>query len=197
EAPEARRVTFEEMIDRSSRAIAQRFAPQAKPPPPGLREQPRPSPPPRPIAADPGLAGYQPPPLTILKRQPHLKTEDQLSQSALLGHARLLCDVLADFGVKGEIKGVHPGPVVTLFEFEPARGTKSQRVIALAEDIARSMSAVSVRVAVVPGRNVIGIELPNPRRDKVFLRELIEAEAFRLTAANLPLVLGKSIGGAP
>jgi DNA segregation ATPase FtsK/SpoIIIE, S-DNA-T family len=105
--------------------------------------------------------------------------------------------VLADFGVKGEIKGVHPGPVVTLFEFEPARGTKSARVIALAEDIARSMSAVSVRVAVVPGRNVIGIELPNPRRDKVFLRELIEAEAFRLGKASLPLALGKSIDGAP
>ena len=105
--------------------------------------------------------------------------------------------MLADFGIKGEIKGAHPGPVVTLFEFEPARGTKSARVIALADDIARSMSAVSVRVAVVPGRNVIGIELPNLRREKVYLRELVETEAFRDSTASLPLVLGKSIGGAP
>jgi S-DNA-T family DNA segregation ATPase FtsK/SpoIIIE len=194
--------TFEEAIDPSSRAIAERFAPLGKPPAPLVERSapavlsPRASVNPATVtAAD--TASYHMPPLTLLKRQPVLKLSDQLSQSALLGHARLLGDVLADFGVKGEIKGAHPGPVVTLYEFEPARGTKSSRVIGLADDIARSMSAVSVRVAVVPGRNVIGIELPNPRRDKVFLRDLIEAEAFRLSAANLPLVLGKSIGGAP
>jgi DNA segregation ATPase FtsK/SpoIIIE, S-DNA-T family len=193
---------FEEAIDPSSRAIAERFAPLGKPPAPLVNRSAPPVLSPR-ASLDPATApaaetaSYHMPPLTLLKRQPVLKLSDQLSQSALLGHARLLGDVLADFGVKGEIKGAHPGPVVTLYEFEPARGTKSSRVIGLADDIARSMSAVSVRVAVVPGRNVIGIELPNPRRDKVFLRDLIEAETFRLSAANLPLVLGKSIGGAP
>jgi DNA segregation ATPase FtsK/SpoIIIE, S-DNA-T family len=191
----------EEAIDSSSRAIAQRFAPPGKKPTLARPSEPRPKPPSLPVAAETGAragpAAYEAPPLTILKRQPHVKASDQLTQSALLGHARLLSDVLADFGVKGEVKGAHPGPVVTLFEFEPARGTKSQRVIGLADDIARSMSAVSARVAVVPGRNAIGIELPNARREKVFLRELLEAEAFRLSTANLPLVLGKSIGGAP
>jgi len=194
---------FEETIDPSSRAIAERFAPPGKQPvPTPLIERPAaPAPARAPVEPAIGIAvdaaSYRAPPLALLKRQAVLKLSDQLSQSAVLGHARLLGDVLADFGVKGEIKGAHPGPVVTLYEFEPARGTKSSRVIGLADDIARSMSAVSVRVAVVPGRNVIGIELPNPRRDKVFLRDLIEAEAFRLSAANLPLVLGKSIGGAP
>jgi len=195
---------FEETIDPSSRAIAERFAPPGKPsaPAPLIERRAPPAPSLRVPVADKtvtavDVASYRPPPLTLLKRQPVPKLSDQLSQSALLGHARLLGDVLADFGVKGEIKGAHPGPVVTLYEFEPARGTKSSRIIGLADDIARSMSAISVRVAVVPGRNVIGIELPNPRRDKVFLRDLIEAEAFRLCAAKLPLVLGKSIGGAP
>ena len=109
----------------------------------------------------------------------------------------MLQDVLADFGVRGEVKDIHPGPVVTLFEFEPARGIKSSRVIALADDIARSMSAESARVAVVPGRNAIGIELPNTRRETVFLREMFESDAFRSTDATLPLVLGKSINGTP
>jgi len=195
---------LEESIDPSSRAIAQRFAPAGKEKAgPSLDEEgvapsavavrlPAPE-----LGAAANPAAYRCPPLAILKRPPPTPANDQLTQSARIGHARLLGDVLADFGVNGEIKGVHPGPVVTLFEFEPARGTKSARVIALAEDIARSMSAVSVRVAVVPGRNVIGIELPNPRRDKVFLRELIETEAFRLGKASLPLALGKSIDGAP
>src|SRR5262245_54831828 len=211
--PSGRSGAFEEAIDPSSRAIAERFAPPGKQPTSAPHMQPPPGPaasapvpvrpksPPLPVRAETVSAvedaGYRAPPIALLKRQPILKLSDQLSQSALLGHARLLGDVLADFGIKGEIRGAHPGPVVTLYEFEPARGTKSARVIGLADDIARSMSAVSVRVAVVPGRNVIGIELPNPRRDKVFLRDLIEAEAFRLAAASLPLVLGKSIGGAP
>src|SRR5262245_16511959 len=201
DALEGKPNALEESIDPSSRAIAQRFAPSGKPATLALREAPRANPLPLRVAAETGAraapAGYQAPPLTLLERPPHLKASDQLTQSALLGHARLLSDVLADFGIKGEMRGAHPGPVVTLFEFEPARGTKSQRVIGLADDIARSMSAVSVRVAVVPGRNVIGIELPNARREKVFLRDLIEADAFRHATANLPLVLGKSIGGAP
>jgi S-DNA-T family DNA segregation ATPase FtsK/SpoIIIE len=103
--------------------------------------------------------------------------------------------VLADFGVRGEIINAHPGPVVTLYELEPAPGIKSSRVIGLSDDIARSMSAVSARVAVIPGRNVIGIELPNPTREKVYLRELLSADEFRDSTARLPLCLGKSIGG--
>jgi S-DNA-T family DNA segregation ATPase FtsK/SpoIIIE len=111
--------------------------------------------------------------------------------------AQLLVDVLADFGIKGEIRDIRPGPVVTLFEFEPARGTKTARVIGLADDIARNMSAIAVRVAVVPGRNTIGIELPNVKRDTVVLRDLVESEAFRTLDARLPMTLGKTIGGEP
>src|SRR5690606_6228896 len=105
--------------------------------------------------------------------------------------------VLADFGVKGEVRDIRPGPVVTLYELEPARGTKSSRVVGLADDIARSMSARAVRAAVVPGRNAIGIELPNVRRETVLLREVFESDAFRSTDAALPIALGKSIGGDP
>ena len=90
---------------------------------------------------------------------------------------------------------VHPGPVVTLYEFEPAPGIKSSRVIALSEDIARSMSAVSARVAVIPGRNAIGIELPNETRETVYLRELLGSEDFEVSKHKLPLCLGKTIGG--
>ena len=113
------------------------------------------------------------------------------------GNARLLEDVLADFGVKGEVKDIKPGPVVTLYELEPARGTKSSRVIGLADDIARSMSVASVRAAVVPGRNAIGLELPNVRREPVLLREIFEADVYKTSAHALPLALGKSIGGEP
>ena len=112
-------------------------------------------------------------------------------------NARMLETVLQDFGVKGEIVKIRSGPVVTLYELEPAPGTKSSRVIGLADDIARSMSAVSVRVAVVPGRNVIGIELPNASREMVFLREIFEAESYDKSAAKLPIALGKDIGGTP
>jgi S-DNA-T family DNA segregation ATPase FtsK/SpoIIIE len=103
--------------------------------------------------------------------------------------------VLGDFGVRGEIINARPGPVVTLYELEPAPGIKSSRVIGLADDIARSMSALSARVAVVSGRNAIGIELPNPTREKVFLRELLSADDYSETTAKLPLCLGKTIGG--
>src|SRR5262249_14146440 len=103
----------------------------------------------------------------------------------------------ADFGVKGEVRDIKPGPVVTLFELEPARGTKAARVMALADDIARSMSATSARVAVVPGRNAIGIELPNARREQVGLREILEHPAYASSEGVLPLALGRSIGGDP
>nr|WP_315918473.1 DNA translocase FtsK [Mesorhizobium sp. SP-1A] len=120
-----------------------------------------------------------------------------MSQERLEQNADLLESVLEDFGVKGEIIHVRPGPVVTLYEFEPAPGVKSSRVIGLADDIARSMSAVSARVAVVPGRNVIGIELPNETRETVYFRELICSDGFRRTSAKLALCLGKTIGGEP
>ncbi|HLY58214.1 MAG TPA: DNA translocase FtsK 4TM domain-containing protein [Stellaceae bacterium] len=119
------------------------------------------------------------------------------SEESLQHNALMLLSVLEDFGVKGEIVKVRPGPVVTLYELEPAPGTKSSRVIGLADDIARSMSAVSVRVAVVPGRNVIGIELPNARAETVYLRELLAAEAYERSIGRLTLVLGKDIGGGP
>ncbi|RWC59145.1 DNA translocase FtsK [Mesorhizobium sp.] len=120
-----------------------------------------------------------------------------MSQERLEQNADLLESVLEDFGVRGEIIHVRPGPVVTLYEFEPAPGVKSSRVIGLADDIARSMSAVSARVAVVPGRNVIGIELPNEMRETVYFRELVESEGFRKTSCKLALCLGKTIGGEP
>jgi S-DNA-T family DNA segregation ATPase FtsK/SpoIIIE len=120
-------------------------------------------------------------------RQPLSKTELDTNSRALEG-------VLGDFGVRGEIVKANPGPVVTLYELEPAPGIKSSRVIGLADDIARSMSALSARVAVVPGRNAIGIELPNPHREKVYLRELLTAKETN-DAIKLPLCLGKNIGG--
>ena len=102
-------------------------------------------------------------------------------------NARELEGVLQDFGVKGEITNVRPGPVVTLYELEPAPGTKSSRVIGLADDIARSMSAVAARVAVVPGRNAIGIELPNDRREIVVLREMLDRRTSRKPTRGLRL----------
>jgi S-DNA-T family DNA segregation ATPase FtsK/SpoIIIE len=137
------------------------------------------------------------PPLNLLKKPVASKAGPEFTQTMLRGNARLLEDVLSDFGVKGEIRDIRPGPVVTLFEFEPARGVKSSRVIGLADDIARSMSATSARVAVVPGRNAIGIELPNTRRDSVLLREVLESEAYKAVDSALPIALGKSIGGEP
>ena len=118
-----------------------------------------------------------------------------MSQERLEQNADLLEGVLEDFGVRGEIIHVRPGPVVTLYEFEPAPGVKSSRVINLADDIARSMSAISARVAVVPGRNVIGIELPNETRETVYFRELIESDGYRDSNYKLALCLGKTIGG--
>lgn len=120
-----------------------------------------------------------------------------LSKAELEANSRALEGVLQDFGVRGEIVKANPGPVVTLYELEPAPGIKSSRVIGLADDIARSMSALSARVAVVPGRNAIGIELPNAHREKVYLRELLVAKETVDSVAKLPLCLGKTIGGDP
>ncbi|TAJ33480.1 MAG: hypothetical protein EPO67_07595, partial [Reyranella sp.] len=140
---------------------------------------------------------YKLPPLDILSLPSRVSAEPKIDEEALEQNARLLETVLDDFGVKGQIVKVRPGPVVTLYELEPAPGTKSSRVIGLADDIARSMSAVSARVATVPGRNVIGIELPNAKRETVFLRELLSTRHYEDTRLGLPLALGKDIGGDP
>jgi DNA segregation ATPase FtsK/SpoIIIE, S-DNA-T family len=128
---------------------------------------------------------------------PKASDRQPLSKAELETNSRALEGVLQDFGVRGEIVKGHPGPVVTLYELEPAPGIKSSRVIGLADDIARSMSALSARVAVVPGRNAIGIELPNAHREKVYLRELLTAKESGESVAKLPLCLGKTIGGDP
>ena len=137
------------------------------------------------------------PELELLSEQKSIVQDPSLSNDALEENARLLEGVLEDFGVKGQILKVRPGPVVTLYELEPAPGVKSSRVIGLAEDIARSMSAIAARVAVVPGRNAIGIELPNKRRETVYLREQLSSPEFSKTKAKLPMCLGKTIGGEP
>jgi DNA segregation ATPase FtsK/SpoIIIE, S-DNA-T family len=126
---------------------------------------------------------------------PRASDRQPLSKSELEANSRALEGVLGDFGVRGEIVKANPGPVVTLYELEPAPGIKSSRVIGLADDIARSMSALSARVAVVPGRNAIGIELPNAHREKVYLRELLSVKDSYESVAKLPLCLGKNIGG--
>src|SRR3989338_7381237 len=137
------------------------------------------------------------PSIYFLQEPPPLVKEEKLDESALRKNAELLQNVLNDYNVKGEIKSIHPGPVVTLYELEPAPGTKTSRVVSLSDDIARSMSAVSVRAAVPPGRNVIGIELPNKKRQTVYLRDLMERDDFEKSTARLPLILGKDIGGHP
>ena len=142
-------------------------------------------------------ARYALPPLDLLTKPPANAAVQKINDESLQKNARLLESVLDDFGVKGEIVQVRPGPVVTLYELEPAPGTKTSRVVGLADDVARSMSAVSVRIAVVPGRSVIGIELPNARSETVYLRELLASEAYERVASPLTLVLGKDIGGTP
>jgi len=140
--------------------------------------------------------GYALPSLNLLA---NAKASERSTPSidTIRENAASLETVLADFGVRGEIIHARPGPVVTLYELEPAPGIKSSRVIGLADDIARSMCALSARVAVVSGRNVIGIELPNPSREKVYLRELLAAEEYSGSGAKLALCLGKTIGGEP
>jgi S-DNA-T family DNA segregation ATPase FtsK/SpoIIIE len=140
---------------------------------------------------------YQLPALDLLAEPVAVKDTAHLTDEALEENARMLEAVLSDFGVKGRITAVRPGPVVTLYEFEPAAGVKSSRVISLSDDIARSMSAVAARVAVVSGRNVIGIELPNQLRETIYLRELLASGDYEKARAPLTLALGKTIGGEP
>ncbi len=138
------------------------------------------------------------PPLDLLEAATENEVRaGRVSDGALEQNARLLEQVLADFGVRGEIVKVRPGPVVTLYELAPAAGIKTSRVIGLSDDIARSMSALSTRIATIPGRNVIGIELPNAHRQTVLLRELLAARDYEASTDKLPLALGKDISGAP
>jgi S-DNA-T family DNA segregation ATPase FtsK/SpoIIIE len=139
---------------------------------------------------------YQLPTVDLLSPPPK-ETRQQIDRAGLERNARLLETVLDDFNVRGDIVEVRPGPVVTMYELEPASGIKASRVIALADDIARNMSALSARVATIPGRSVIGIELPNPKREMVSLSELIGSQAFEDQNMSLPLILGKNIAGDP
>jgi S-DNA-T family DNA segregation ATPase FtsK/SpoIIIE len=176
--------------DRSDAVPVAPIAPP-RPPPAAARREP---PPTRPIATP--SATYELPPLTLLTPSPE-QGGPRFNPEGLTQNARMLEAVLEDFGVNGKVVKVRPGPVVTLYELEPAPGTKTSRVIGLADDIARSMSALSVRIATIPGRSVIGIELPNARRETVYLRELLASEPFEKVPARLTLVLGKDIGGGP
>ena len=140
-------------------------------------------------------AGFRLPELAMLaKSKPRAS---QFDEGALRQNARVLEGVLAEFGVRGQIDQIRPGPVVTLYELVPAAGVKSARVVALCDDIARSMSVAACRVSVVPGRNAIGIELPNPKRETVYLRDLLASAEYEKNGPILPLALGETIGGEP
>ncbi|WP_332694980.1 DNA translocase FtsK, partial [Bosea sp. (in: a-proteobacteria)] len=141
------------------------------------------------------IPGFELPPIDFLAEPPQI--ENAIPVEILQQNAGFLEGVLEDFNVRGEVVQACPGPVVTLYELEPAPGTKSSRVISLADDIARSMSAISARVAVVQGKNAIGIELPNAKRETVYLRELLASQDFESTKHKLALCLGKTIGGEP
>ena len=162
-----------------------------KPPAPSRRAQEEVQPA---LAFDDSSADFELPPLGLLTNPSNIERH-YLSDEALEENARMLENVLDDYGVKGEIVSVRPGPVVTMYELEPAPGLKASRVIGLADDIARSMSALSARVSTVPGRSVIGIELPNDNREKVVLREILASRDFGDSKLSLPLALGKDIGG--
>ncbi len=141
-------------------------------------------------------AGWRLPPSSLLHASP-IRGAAGPDEEALQNNARLLESVLSDYGVQGAIRDIRPGPVVTLYELEPAPGIRSARVIGLADDVARSLSVTAVRIATVPGRNVIGIEVPNAKRETVFLAELLDSEAWTRHQGRLPIALGKDISGAP
>ena len=139
-------------------------------------------------------SSWRMPPLSLLK-DPPARVVSGPTEEALQGNARLLESVLSDYGVQGSIVEIRPGPVVTLYELEPAPGIRSARVIGLADDVARSLSVVAVRIATVPGRNVIGIEVPNARRETVYLSEILSSPEVQNASGKLVLALGKNIGG--
>lgn len=138
---------------------------------------------------------YQLPPIDLLIDRSAENKDKKIPKQLIDQQSELLVKVLEDFGVKGELVGAKVGPVITLHEFEPIAGTKASRIIGLSEDIARSMSAVSARISVISGKTSIGIELPNPKREMIFLRELVENKEYRFSEALLPMILGKNIGG--
>jgi DNA segregation ATPase FtsK/SpoIIIE, S-DNA-T family len=178
--------------ERERTGLIRFIAPQPRPPAPGRRgeeeRQPR-------LDLVPDEEPVLPS-LELLEKPPAAKAA-AVDEDALAKNARMLETVLEDYGVRGQIVQVRPGPVVTLYEFEPAPGIKASRIIGLADDIARSMSAISVRVAVVPGRTVIGIELPNRKAETVFLRELLDSPTYEKHPGRLALILGKDISGEP
>jgi DNA segregation ATPase FtsK/SpoIIIE, S-DNA-T family len=202
-----RDAAFDTITDRASRAIAERFAPsrrrRTRPQAPeqttAMAEPPAPQATLRPARADVRGVPFpcRRPPLSLLKRPPARRPPSLETQRPLHGQARALEDCLGDCGLAGVVADIRPGPVVTLFEFEPVRVIKAARLGALADDVARALRVPSVRVWVVPGRSAIGIELPNARPARVHLRELFESEAFRASDATLPLAFGLDISGAP
>lgn len=140
---------------------------------------------------------FELPSTSMLRETPEKNKNHIVSELALSQNSHLLQKVTEDFGINGEIVKIHPGPVVTLYEFEPSAGTKSSRVIGLADDIARSMSAISARISIIPGKSSMGIELPNAHREIVYLRELLESKTYQESEDKLPLILGKNIAGEP
>ena len=176
-----------------------RVPPMISEPPPVVARASRPVPPPprKPQQESlPLLEGWRFPPLSLLKPPP-ARASSGPTEEALQANARLLETVLSDYGVQGSIVEIRPGPVVTLYELEPAPGIRSARVIGLADDIARSLSVTAVRIATVSGRNVIGIEVPNSKRETVFLSEILSSEELQKHGGRLTLALGKEINGAP
>ncbi len=144
----------------------------------------------------PEVEGYKLPPLELL--DPPEREQFKIDTDALHANSLILQKKLEDFGVAGEVVAVRPGPVITMYEFKPAPGVKVRRIVMLADDLAMALRAVSVRIlAPIPGESVVGIEIPNPRRELVCLREVIESEAYRISESKLTLALGKDIGGAP
>jgi S-DNA-T family DNA segregation ATPase FtsK/SpoIIIE len=176
---------------------ASRIAPPRDEPPPVVARAARTMPARKPQQESlPLEAGWRFPPLSLLKPAP-ARAASGPSEEALQANARLLETVLSDYGVQGSIVEIRPGPVVTLYELEPAPGIRSARVIGLADDIARSLSVTAVRIATVPGRNVIGIEVPNAKRETVFLSEILSSDELQKHGGRLTLALGKEINGAP
>jgi S-DNA-T family DNA segregation ATPase FtsK/SpoIIIE len=195
---QGRGAEFDRITDAETLKIAEMFAPEAaKPRPKGFgeligtvfgRNKP---------ASGEPLRAYQPPSLDALRQSVPVARPPELGQVALRGTARLLQDVLTDFGVHGEVRGIRPGPVVTEFEFELALGTRASRVISLADDIARAMDAASARITAAPGGTVVSIELANIERQSILLRDVFEHPAFRETHAALPLAIGTTSVGGP
>ena len=195
------RVVVDEAVDRVGSDVIEAVAPAREPAAPRaparprVAASPRKTPPPRQETLK--LEGQWHTPSLSLLRPPPARGTSGPTEEALQANARLLENVLSDYGVQGQIVEIRPGPVVTLYELEPAPGIRSARVIGLADDVARSLSVTAVRIATVPGRNVIGIEVPNARRETVFLAELLGSEEWERQQSRLVLALGKDIGGEP